>query len=144
MTSFIPIIQHMIIGNMVGKTTVPRFSSEKMVLRSMSLILLLAGLSLAIYAEYIWLGIFLPAYLATLMTALTLILLSIGMGFMGGMFNNKISVQTSSNPVDITTLLTDVLSSLDEDLEGAIRTNPKIAVALSTLGGFMAGKRLVS
>lgn len=142
MTSFIPIIQHMIIGNMVGKTTVPRFSSAKMVLRSLSLILLLTGLSLAIYAEYIWLGIFLPAHLATLMTALTLVLLSIGMGFMGGLFNNRKAAQPTSNPVDIATLLTDILSSLDEDLEGAIRTNPKIAVALSTLGGFMAGKKM--
>jgi hypothetical protein len=64
------------------------------------------------------------------------------MGFMGGLFNNRKAAQPTSNPVDIATLLTDILSSLDEDLEGAIRTNPKIAVALSTLGGFMAGKKM--
>lgn len=141
MTSFMPIIQQMIIGNIIGKTTPPRFSSAKMVLRSLSLILLLAGLFLSIYAEYIWLGIFLPAHLATLMTSITLILLSIGMGFIGGMFNHK---KSRSSSADISSLLTEILSSLDEDLESAIRTNPKIAVAVSTLGGFMAGKKMDS
>lgn len=139
MTSFIPVIQQMIIGNMVGKTAIPHISSARILLRSLSFITLLAGLFLAIYAEYIWLGIFLPAYLATLMTSLTLILLSVCMGFMCGMFKKK---QSNSNSIDITTFLTDILASLDEDLEGAIRTNPKIAVALSTLGGFMAGKKM--
>lgn len=145
MTSFIPIIQQMIIGNMVGKTAAPRFSSAKIVLRSLSLLLLLAGLFLAIYAEYIWLGIFLPPYFATLTTAITLILLSVCMGFMGGLFNNKKSGQASnSNPIDIVTLLTDIFASLDDDLEGAIRTNPKIAIAISTLSGFMTGKKMDS
>lgn len=144
MTSFVPIIQHMIIGNMVGKTAIPQFSSGKMVLRSLSLILFLAGFFLAIYAEYIWLGIFLPPYLATLMTSLTLILLSIGMEFMGGLFHHKKSEQSNLPSTDITTLLTDILSSIDKDLEGVIRTNPKIAVGLSTLGGFMAGRKIDS
>jgi cytochrome c biogenesis protein CcdA len=141
MTSLIPIIQHLILGNMAERTTVPRFSSVKIILRTLSLILLLAGLFLAIYAEYMWLGIFLPSYLAALITSLTLIILSIGIGFFGGIFNHKKSEQSHSSPADISSLLTEILSSLDEDLESTIRANPKMAVILSSLGGFMAGKK---
>lgn len=140
MTSFMPFIQQMIIGSMAVKAVRPRFSPAGLILKVLSCALLLVGLFLALYAEYIWLGIFLPLYLSTLITAITIIILALSLGIWGNKLTQKQSEKKGS-PVDITTVLTDIISSLDEDLEGAIRTNPKIAVALSTLGGFMVGKK---
>lgn len=142
MTSLIPLIQQMMIGNMVGKTTIPPLSFIPMGLRLMSCILLLAGIFLIIYAEYIWLGTFLPLHLSILLTSFTTIILSVIIGFMSRIFKHPKSTAPDSLPLDITALLTTILSSFDEDLEGAIKNNPKIAVTLSTLGGYMTGRKL--
>jgi uncharacterized membrane protein (DUF485 family) len=144
MTSFIPMFQQMIIGNMVGRNAIPHISFAKMALRSLSCILLLAGLFLAVYAEYIWLGVFLPLYLAALITSITLISLSVVLGYMSGTFKTQPSSSSNTAQLDITPLLTDILSLLDDDIEDAVRNHPKIAVAISTLSGFMAGKKMNS
>ena len=142
MTSFIPLIQQFLIGNMLGKSTVSRSSNVGLMLKLLSYTLLMAGLFLAVYAEYIFLGIFLPHYLSTLLTAMTLIVIAFGIGIWGDKLNKKQS-DIQHSPVDISALLTEIISSLDEDLELSIRTNPKIAVLISTLGGFMAGKKII-
>ncbi len=142
MTSFIPLLQQLIIGNLAGSRPPLRIFCAGMILRVLSFILLLVGLFLVIYAEYIWLGIFLPPYLATLMTALTLITTAALIEIIGKMINKKEEAKASSH-LDITGLLTDIIGSLDEDLEGSIRTNPKTAVLISTLSGFMAGKKII-
>lgn len=111
----------------------------------LSFVLLSAGLLFSIYAEYIWLQMVLPTHLAALMTSLTLFLLSVLAGFVGGVFKNRKEIPSdSSSAADISTLLGNVLSSFDEDVEEVIRANPKIVVALSTLAGFVAGKKLDS
>lgn len=127
---------------MLGKSNVTHFSNTGLMLKVLSYALLVIGLFLALYAEYIWLGIFLPLYLSTLITAVTIVGIAIIICVWGDSINNKQS-EPQRTPVDITTLLTDILSSLDEDLEGSIRANPKIAVLISTLGGFMAGKKII-
>ena len=142
MTSFIPLIQQFLIGNMLGKSTVTRSSNVGLMLKLLSYTLLMAGLFLAVYAEYIFLGIFLPLYLSTLLTAMTLIVIAFGIGIWGDKLNKKQS-DIQHSPVDISALLTEIISSLDEDLELSIRTNPKIAVLISTFGGFMAGKKII-
>jgi hypothetical protein len=142
MTSFIPLIQQFLIGNMLGKSTVTRSSNIGLMLKVLSCTLLIAGLFLTIYAEYIFLGIFLPLYLSTLLTAMTLIVIAFGIGIWGDKMNRK-ELDIQRSPVDISALLTEIMSSLDEDLELSIRTNPKIAVLISTLGGFMAGKKII-
>ena len=142
MTSFIPLIQQFLIGNMLGKSTVTRSSNVGLMLKVLSYTLLMAGLFLAVYAEYIFLGIFLPLYLSTLLTAMTLIVIAFGIGIWGDKLNKK-QLDIQHSPVDISALLTEIISSLDEDLELSIRTNPKIAVLISTFGGFMAGKKII-
>ena len=143
MNPLISFIQQMIIGKITDKTPDHRFSSAGIALKGLSCALLLVGLFLALYAEYIWLGIFLPLYLATLITAVTIIVLAIIAAVWGDSLQKK-QPEPQRTPIDITAFLTDILSSLDNDLDGSIRTNPKIAVLLSTLGGFMAGKKLDS
>ncbi len=143
MISFLPLLQQMLVANIMGQRPSPRFSSVDVILRTMSFVLLLVGLFLSVYAEYIWLGIFLPFYLATLMTGVTLILLSALLTMLSRHLKIKRADPPHHQPpIDFVALLTEIINSLDEDLEGTIRENPKTAVLLSTLGGLMVGRKI--
>jgi len=141
MTSILPMVQQMIIGNLVGRKNIPDTSYVTLALRGLSFILLLAGLFLVIYSEYIWLGTFLPLHFSALLTAVTVLAASWAIASASGIFKYQKMIQPSSSPLDIEAILKNLLSCLDEDLEDVIRSNPKLSVALSTLGGFIIGKK---
>ena len=143
--SILPLIQQLVIARMSEGPSAPRFSFAELGLDILAIILALTGLGFCLYGEYVWLlSVFTPAIAAfcvggsafTLALALTLVgdLISSG--------KSKRSSRTESAPsVDLPKLVSDTINSLSEELEEPIRDNPKTALMLASLAGFVAGER---
>jgi hypothetical protein len=140
MAYLIPLIQQMLISIMTGSRSSPRFVLAEVVLIAISVVLTCTGLIFGLHAENLWLETkYTPeiAALATGVTAIAFALVSFGMGKSMGEAKKRDYVDTTP---DIGNTIKQVIEAIGEELEDPIRDNPKTAVALASLAGFVAGE----
>jgi hypothetical protein len=140
MAYLIPLIQQMLISLMTGSRSSPRFVLAEVVLIAISAILMCVGLIFGLYAENLWLDTKYAPEIAALATGGSAIILALIFLSIGKSIGNSKKSQFANSSPDISNTIKQVIEAIGEELEEPIRDNPKTAIALASLVGFVAGE----
>ncbi|MGQ0527375.1 MAG: phage holin family protein [Alphaproteobacteria bacterium] len=144
MSSFVGILQGIALDKLL-KTEPPFFSKVKIGLGLIALsgFFILCGLGFIVFAAHLW---FRTQFTPEISYALTG-LIFIGFGLIGcwvtyalAQYHKRIFRKFKN---DITETIESLFELLDEELKEPISENPKAAVLLASLGGYVAGKKLL-
>lgn len=144
MAGLMRIAEHVVIDRLVSNGP-PLAGKSKigMAVTAMSGLLFAVGLGFFIYAAYLWLGNLYAADVATLYTSLLTFALSALL--MAGVY---IAVQLRKQKMkkmkqEVADSIIHTLNEADNELARSVRENPKSAMMVSTLAGFLVGERLL-
>lgn len=146
----IPLMKQLVLEGLMHAPVprLPRISLTGIAFMMCGVVLGVMSVAILFIAEYLYLTTLYSAPLAALgvaCTALALTLLSCatGMLIMSDKRNRRARFvsQAQSQP-DIAKTVSALIDSIAEELEDPIRDNPKIAVAIAGLAGFLAGDQV--
>lgn len=146
--AFTPALKQMLIDGIVSSPAVPRwlrFSPVGIFFLWLAAVLTVMGVGFLLFAEYMYLAETYSSVVASLGVACTAIAVSWLSAATGMMINDRRAFkQTSHNfrqQPDITKTVTALIDSVAEELEEPIRENPKTALMIASLAGFLAGDK---
>lgn len=147
----IPLMKQLVLDGLMSSPgpRMPRISFTAIALTMCSVLLAFMTLSVLFIAEYLYLVQIYTPYAAALIvagTSLALTLVAWGAGKIISHKNNNHDARyerdrNSSQP-DIAKTVSALIDSIAEELEEPIRDNPKTAVAIAGLAGFLAGDQV--
>ena len=141
-----PVLKQLLIDGVMNSrlSPFPKFNATGLTFMGIAAVLAVAAVIFAVMTEYLWLRAFYAPYLAALVTACTAVLLSLVAAWIGSMTmkrdKRRDAIARGPSP-DIAKTLSSLIDSFEEELEQPIRENPKTAIMLASLAGFMAGDR---
>ncbi len=140
-----PLMKQLVLEGLMSAPVprLPRISFSGIAFMLGGAVLGLMTLAILFVAEYLYLVTLYSAPMAALgvaCTAMALTLLSLGTGMilMAGKRHKGRHAPASPQP-DIAKTVSALIDSITEELEDPIRENPKTAVAIASLAGFIAG-----
>jgi hypothetical protein len=140
-----PVIKQLLIEGVMSSRSpiLPKVSAAGISLMGLSGALAIIGIAFVMVSEYFWLKAMYMPDMAALFTAGTAVFLSLFFGLIGMaiMKQGKDRHAVHTPPQDIAKTIGALVDSLGEELEQPIRENPKTAVMLASLAGFVAGDR---
>lgn len=144
----IPLMKQLVLEGLMRPPgpRLPRISFTAIGLTLCAVLLGFMTLAILLVAEYLYLAqIYMAPYAALIVaaTSLALTLLTWGAGKMISYNKNNPSYdEMPSPPPDIAKTVSALIDSIAEELEEPIRDNPKTAVAIAGLAGFLAGDQV--
>ncbi len=140
-----PVIKQLLIEGVMSSRSpiLPKVNATGISLIGLSGVLAVIGIAFLMISEYFRLkAVYMPDA-AALITAGTAVFMSIFCGLIGMavMKREKDRHIAHTPPQDIAKTISALVDSLGEELEQPIRENPKTAVMLASLAGFVAGDR---
>lgn len=146
----LPLITQMVIEGISKGTrpVLPRLNAKGIALVACSAILGLLGLGFTLFAGFIYLQNFVEPEFAALIVAGIIFFFAAIIGLMGRksivgygyVTYRRSSSPSSSSPVaDIAQTVKNLIEGVTTELEEPIRDNPKTAIALASLAGYLAG-----
>ncbi|HEY0901995.1 MAG TPA: hypothetical protein VGD95_07720 [Micavibrio sp.] len=144
----IPLMKQLVLEGLMRPPgpRLPRISFTAIGLTLCAVLLGFMTLAILLVAEYLYLvQIYMAPYAALIVaaTSLALTLLTWGAGKMISYNKNNPSYdEMPSPPPDIAKTVSALIDSIAEELEEPIRDNPKTAVAIAGLAGFLAGDQV--
>jgi len=138
-----PLVQNFVVSKMADNR--PGGASETgLTLTAMSFVLTSAGLVFVLFAEYLWLKTYFLSDTAALIVAGTSYVLALVAAVIGkAMGRRRKNEKALSLTEDASKAVSQIINSLSEELESPVRENPKTAMVLASLAGFVAGERRV-
>jgi len=142
MATFTPVIKQLMLDGILNGPGIPRISVAGLLFLWFAAVLTVLGAGFLFYAEYAFVTTsYTPeiAALAVTLTAWAAGLLSaiVGISIVN---NNRNRRSHHAGPApDIAKTVTALIDSIAEELEDPIRDNPKTAVMIASLAGFLAG-----
>lgn len=139
----VPLIQNIVVSKMAGSR--PGGASEtSLTLTAMSFVLTSAGLVFVLFGEYLWLKTYFQSDTAAIIVAGTSYVLALVTAVIGkAMDRRKKNEKALSLTEDASKAVSQIINSLSAELESPVRENPKTAMVLASLAGFVAGERRV-
>lgn len=142
MATISPVFRQLVLdGAMQARAALPGFNPVKIIFLWFSAVLIVLGTAFLLYAEYIfWNGYTTPQN-AALMVALTAFVFSsvIGLSSAAVQRRGKLSARRYGQADDLSRTIRMLINSLGDELEGPIQDNPKTALIIASLAGFLAG-----
>lgn len=142
MATISPVFSRLVLdGAMQARSALPGFNPVKIIFLWFSAVLIVLGTAFLLYAEYVfWSGYTAPQN-AALMVALTAFVLSsvIALSSTALQGRGKLSARRYSQADDLSRTIRMLINSLGDELEGPIQDNPKTALIIASLAGFLAG-----
>lgn len=147
----IPLITQMVIEGIAkgSRPVLPHLNSKGIALVGAAVILGFLGLGFALFAGFIYLQNFFAADVAALIVAGGIFFFAAIFGFLGKKsikgygyvtYHRAAATHSSSSPVgDIAQTVKNLIEGVTTELEEPIRDNPKTAIALASLAGYLAG-----
>ncbi len=146
----LPLITQMVIEGISKGTrpVLPRLNSKGIALVACSATLALLGLGFTIFAGFLYLQNFFEAEIAALIVAGGIFFFAAIVGLFGKksiaergyVTYHRSSSHSNSSPVaDIAQTVKSLIEGVTTELEEPIRDNPKTAIALASLAGYLAG-----
>lgn len=145
----LPLITQMVIEGITKGTRpmLPSVNSKGIGLVAGAAMLGVLGLGFLLFAGFIYLQKFYDAEIAALIVAGVLLAMALIVGLLGrsaikqrGFVSYYRASPSSSSPVsDIAKTVKDLIDGVTQELEEPIRDNPKTAIALASLAGYLAG-----
>ena len=141
MASIMPLVQQLVISRMAGGHSTQRLVTGG-ITSAISLFLFCIGMVFAFYAENLWLRAFMSADLAALSTAISAFVFSAIFAMVVKAMANRRSYRNAvaPDPEKVTKIFSELMESFSDDLGDPIRENPKTAIMLASLAGFVAGE----
>lgn len=141
MASVMPLIQQLVISRMAGGHSTQRIVTGG-ITSAVSLFLFCIGMVFAFYAENLWLRVFMSPDLAALSTAASAFAFSAILAMTVKTMANRRSSRNAvaQDPEQVTRIFSEIMESFSDDLGDPIRENPKTALMLASLAGFVAGE----
>lgn len=142
MGTFTPIIKQLMLDGILSSPGVSRISISGVIFLWFAAVLIVLGAGFFLYAEYIFTAMTFTPQMAAVIVALTawaigLVSAAIGVSIIS---NNRVRrSQHAGSAPDIAKTVTALIDSIAEELEDPIRDNPKTAVMIASLAGFLAG-----
>lgn len=142
MSSYMPLVEEMVISGMTRGRQTPHFVLFDNILTVMSVILICASLFFSLYAEFLWLGLYLSADMAALaLSGTTFFLAMIFLTARRVISPVKTRSVTESNSTEISKMISQSIKSFVSELDDPIRENPRTALIVAGLAGFTAGEK---
>lgn len=146
--AFTPALKQMLIDGIVSSPAVPRWlriSPVGIFFLWLAAVLTVMGVGFLLFAEYMYLAETYSSVVASLGVACTAIAVSWLSAATGMMINDrrasKQTIHSFRQQPDITKTVTALIDSVAEELEEPIRENPKTALMIASLAGFLAGDK---
>ena len=142
MHALLPLLEQAVINGIVHKKA-PLMRKNKfgMGLALLSGLLLISACGLGIYAAFVWLSVSYAAHIAALYTALGVLACSI-VSMFAGLALLKKKPKPEFGHQEISQIISDISDVVGPEMTQPIQDNPKTAVMLASLAGFVAGDRL--
>lgn len=144
--AFSPVLKQFMLDGIMNNSAMPRLPRINplgIFFLWFAAMLTLMGVGFVLFAEYAYLIATYSAEVAALGVACSAMAISLlsaatGMILMGKRSARRMPASTGMPP-DIAKTLTGLIDSLAEELEDPIRENPKTAIMIASLAGFLAG-----
>lgn len=148
MAAITPAIRQMIIDGIISSPAMPRWLRVTPVggfFLWLAAVLTAMGLGFLLFSEYIYLKETYSSAMAAFgvaCTAIVVSLLSAAVGMLvNGLYASGRDARSHGRQPDIAKTVTALLDSVIEELEEPIRENPKTALMIASLAGFLAGDK---
>lgn len=142
MASIMPLVQQLLMMRMAGGGhSSPSSLAGGVAMTAVSVAMTVMGLAFALYAGNLWLITITSPEIAALSTAgiafaLALVSAMIGKAVATGKKRHTAAAAQS----DVKHIISDIINALGDELDDPIRENPKTAIVLASLAGFVAGE----
>lgn len=143
MASIMPLVQQMLMMRMAGGGghSSPSSLAGGVAMTAVSVAMTVMGLAFALYAGNLWLMTFLPPEIAAISTAGVAFVLALVSAMIGkAVATRKKRHVPATAPSDVTHIISNIINALGDELDDPIRENPKTAIMLASLAGFVAGE----
>ncbi len=143
MNALFPIVEQLVINGLLSKKApLMRKSKFGLGLAILSGLLFLITIIFALIGAYGWLLQEFSQPVAALLVCAGVLALSVIAGLSGYALLTKKPAVPADHSEDITTLIAEMTAFLGEELAEPIQENPKTALLLAGLAGYVAGDRL--
>ena len=141
MTSLAPLAQQMAISFIAREHFSSRLINTRTALMFISFMLACTGMVFSLYAEYVWLQTFFLPEVAALITAGSAFMLALISAGCSKILDQRRKRTPLFDAAEITESISRIIESVGGELEDPVRDNPKTAIVLASLAGFLAGER---
>lgn len=146
MAAFAPVLKQLMLDGIMSSPAMPRLprvSPAGIFFLWFSALLIVMSLGFVLYAEFIYLSATYTAEIAALGVACTSLAVALLSAAVGMLMMSRRQVRRPVHHVgpqpDIAKTITGMIDSLATELEDPIRENPKTAIMIASLAGFLAG-----
>lgn len=143
MTSFAPIIKQLMTDGIMNIRALPKFSPKGILLLLFSAVWAVLGSGFLLYAGYLYLQARYAPDMAALIIAAAAMCISALIAFAGihMMKRHPASHHRHAHGTDMAQTVSQLIDTISEELEDPIRDNPKTALMVAGLAGFLAGNQ---
>jgi len=139
MNSFTPIIKEFVIDRIMNSRMAPKISFKGIFILWFAAVWGVLGSGFLLYAGYLFLQAHYPPNIAALIASLAAIAFSLAVALTGVRIMKRPDTRPQTHHEDITHVVNELFDSIGEELEEPIRDNPKTALMVATLAGYLAG-----
>lgn len=142
MATISPVFRQLVLdGAMQARAALPGLNPVKIIFLWFSAVLIVLGTAFLFYAEYVFWNEYTTPQNAALMVALTTFVLSSVIGLSSATLQGrrKLSARRYGQADDLSRTIRMLMNTLGDELEGPIQDNPKTALIIASLAGFLAG-----
>ncbi len=147
-TAFTPALKQMLIDGVMSSPAVPRWlhvTPTGIFFLWLAAVLTVMGFGFLLVSEFLYLRETYSSVVASMGVACTAFVISLLSAATGMLINrlraSKQVAHSSRHQPDITKTVTALIDSVTEELEEPIRENPKTALMIASLAGFLAGDK---
>lgn len=146
MAAFAPVLKQLMLDGIMSSPAMPRLprvSPAGIFFLWLSAVMIAMTLGFALFAEFSYLSKTYTTDVAALGVACTALAIALLSAAVGMLMMSRRQVRRPAHHVgpqpDIAKTITGMIDSLAEELEEPIRDNPKTAIMIASLAGFLAG-----
>jgi hypothetical protein len=142
MVAFTPILKQLLVeGFMNSKRSLPGFNPAGLGIMAFAAVLAVFGFGFLLYAGFLQLQDYYASDIAALIVGGSALMMAFLISWVGKkIFWKQPFISQDIGPQgDLAKTVTQLLDSLGEELEEPIRENPKTALMVASLAGFLAG-----
>jgi len=142
MVNFMPLIKGLAVEGVMRGLSSPPSTPAGLGLMLVSVVPAGVGIAFLGYSEFLFLQEFYSPEFASLLTAFTALTLSGILGWTGYHTFKREKSRPHSHNNEIISAIHSFIEDIAEDLEDPIRENPKVAVLLASIAGFVAADQI--
>lgn len=141
MTSFTPIIKQLMVDGLMNVRALPKFNTKGIMMIWFAAVWAVLGSGFLLYAGFLYLQTRYTPDMAALIMAAAAMVFSVLVAFAGVQTMKRHPRSHHAHPpgADMAQMVNQLIDTIGDELEEPIRDNPKTALMVASLAGFLAG-----